>query len=84
MENEFGLNDAEKGNYQFLLEIPKEQRNLSTSLNFLIDRYTYGGNIKFLPHYTSLLSLVSYFINRSQKWGVFFAKYNPNIEEFLL
>lgn len=83
MENEFGLNDAEKGNYQFLLEIPKEQRNLSTSLNFLIDRYTYGGNIKFLPHYTSLLSLVSYFINRSQKWGVFFAKYNPNIEEFL-
>ena len=83
VENEFGLNDAEKGNYQFLLEIPKEQRNLSTSLNFLIDQYTYGGNIKYLPHYTSLLSFVSYFINRSQKWGVFFAKYDPSLEEFL-
>ena len=83
VENEFGLNDAEKGNYQFLLEIPKEQSNLSTSLNFLINKYTYGGNINLLPHYTSVLSLVSYFINRSQKWGVFFAKYNPNLEEFL-
>ena len=82
--NEFGENQAQLGNYQYILEIPKDQANLSTSLRFLIEDYTYGYNINNIPSLNSVFNIASYFINRSEKWGIFFAKYNPNIFEFLL
>ena len=31
-----------------------------------------------------MVNIGSYFINRSEKWGIFFAKYNPSVDEFLL
>tara|TARA_B100001564_G_scaffold125065_1_gene104393 strand:+ start:27 stop:440 length:414 start_codon:yes stop_codon:yes gene_type:complete len=31
----------------------------------------------------SVINIGSYFINRSEKWGIFFAKYNPSVDEFL-
>ncbi len=81
--NQFGYNQAENANYQYILEIPEDEANLSSSLRFLISEYTYGKNIKNLPSAISVLNVGSYFINRSEKWGIFFAKYDPGISEFL-
>ena len=36
-----------------------------------------------LNFFIILISLVSFFINRSELWGLFFARYNPNFAEFL-
>ena len=45
----------------------EEQDFLSTSLNFLLDNYTYGGDIKYIPNVISIISFVSVIINRSEK-----------------
>lgn len=82
-ENQFGLNAAQQANYQYVLDLPNEESNLSSSLRFLIQQYNNNGNIKNLPHVVSVFSFVSLIINRSEKWGIFFAKYNPNLQEFL-
>ena len=50
----------------------------------MIENYTYGYNIKNIPSFVSVVNIGSYFINRSEKWGIFFAKYNPSVDEFLL
>ena len=70
-------------NFGLILEKNKEQKFLSTSLDFLLDDYTYGGDIKYVPNLLSVISFFSVVINRSEKWGIFLAKYNPNIFEFL-
>ncbi len=82
--NQYGLDQAEQANYQYILEIPEEKANLSSSLRFILENYTYGYNIKNIPSMVSVVNIGSYFINRSEKWGIFFAKYNPSIGEFLL
>lgn len=82
--NQYGLNQAEQANYQYILEIPEDRANLSSSLRFLLENYTYGYNIKYIPSLVSVVNIGSYLINRSEKWGIFFAKYNPSIDEFLL
>ena len=82
--NQYGLNQAEQANYQYILEIPDESANLSSSLRFLLENYTYGYNIENIPSLVSIVNIGSYFINRSEKWGIFFAKYNPSVDEFLL
>ena len=82
--NQYGLNQAEQANYQYILEIPDDSANLSSSLRFLLENYTYGYNIKYIPSLVSVVNIGSYFINRSEKWGIFFAKYNPSVDEFLL
>lgn len=82
-KNEFGQTQAEQANYQYILEIPKDSANLSTSLRYLIEEYTYGYNIKYFPSIISTINIASYFINRSEKWGIFFAKYNPDATDFL-
>ena len=50
----------------------------------LLDMFTPSFNIKFVPNIVGFISIVSLFINRSEMWGIFIAKYNPNIFEFLL
>ena len=81
--NQYGLNQAEQANYQYILEIPDDRANLSSSLRFILENYTYGYNIKNIPSVNSVINIGSYFINRSEKWGIFFAKYNPSVDEFL-
>ena len=80
--NQYGYSQAQLANYQYILEIPEDEANLSTSLRFLIENYTYGYNIKYIPSLNSVVNVGSYFINRSEKWGIFFAKYNPSLLEF--
>lgn len=82
--NQDGESQAQLANYQYILEIPQEKANLSSSLRFLIENYTYGYNIKYIPSINSVINVGSYFINRSEKWGIFFAKYDPSLAEILL
>jgi hypothetical protein len=37
----------------------------------------------FLKFFITLIGIISFFINRSELWGLFFARYNPNFFEFL-
>ena len=81
-KNEVGDTAVEKSNFAIFLQIPKEDRNFSTSLNFLLEKYNNSGSNN-VPNLISLVSIVSVIINRSEKWGIFIAKYNPDIGEFL-
>ena len=65
----------------FLYEKNKEK--VSTSLRYMINAYTQKNNISFMPNGIATLSIFALAINRSEKWGIFFSKYNPNISEFL-
>ena len=56
---------------------------MSSSLRFVIENYDSGYNIKFFPSINSLINLTSHFINRSEKWGIFLAKYDPTSIELL-
>ena len=81
--NQDGFTQAEQANYQYLLEIPPEEANFSSSLRNIMENYTYGTNIRSLPSVVSVFNIGSKFINRSEKWGIFLAKYNPSVSEFL-
>ena len=81
-KNEIGDTAVEKSNFAVFLQIPKEERNFSTSLNYLLEKYNKSGSNN-IPNIISLVSILSVIINRSEKWGIFISKYNPDIGEFL-
>ncbi len=81
--NEYNESAIEKANYALLLSLPDDNTNFSSSLKYLLNSYTFGNKIDNVPSAISLVSSVSYYVNRSEKWGVFIAKYNPNLSEFL-
>ena len=82
--NEVNLNQIEIGNFEYVLNLRDDQKNLSSSLEYLLNRRVYGSNIDNVPNVFSIISFASFFINRSEKWGIFVAKYNPqNLEELL-
>ena len=69
-----------------LLTLLQKDDNLvraSSSYLVLVNLFTTSFNLKLIPNIVALLSVVSLLINRSEMWGIFFAKYNPNIGEFL-
>ena len=70
-------------NFAEILNYPKDSTNISNALYYLTNEYTNSGNIKFLPDKVALISNVSLPINRSEKWGIFIAKYNPNLTDLL-
>ena len=57
--------------------------SISSSLRTLTNIYFVKFNIPLIPNIVALLSLVSLLINRSEMWGIFFAKYSPNTIEAL-
>ena len=81
--NQYNQSAADQANYGLLLELPDERTNFSTSLKYLINSYNYGNKISNVPSLLSVTSTVSYFINRSEKWGIFFSKYNPDFYELM-
>jgi len=83
VKNEDGYTPAEEANYQYLLEIPVNEANFSSSLRRIMENYTYGYNLKYIPSFNSSFNIGAKFINRSEKWGIFFAKYNPTFGEFI-
>lgn len=83
-ENELGQSLIDTGDLGFIANLNDSQHNMSSSLKYLINTYNFDGDIKYLPNIISVTSTISYIINRSEKWGIFIAKYNPeNINQFL-
>jgi len=78
-------NNTAVENYNFgeILLYPKDQTNISNSLYLFTERYTNVKNINYIPNEIAVVSFVAKTINRSEKWGVFLAKYNPNFGNFL-
>jgi len=70
--------------YGTLVNSYDNSSNISTSQRTVIDYFISGNNIKFLPNPISVISIISVVINRSEKWGIFLAKYNPDTPSFLL
>lgn len=81
--NQYGQTDQKLGNYRLLLELPNEQTNLSSALRYVTRNYDNGPNIKGFPSFNSLVNMSAYFVNRSEKWGIFLSKYDPTLVEFL-
>jgi hypothetical protein len=73
-----------------------EERDFISVLNFLTDRelvssslsiktevLTSQGNISNIPNIVAIFGTLGLFINRAEKWGIFFARYDPGLSEFL-
>ena len=57
---------------------------ISSSLRFLSNIfYQENLNIPFVPNIVTILSFISLMINRTEMWGIFIAKYSPNLTESL-
>ena len=55
----------------------------SSSYLFLVNLFTTEINIPLIPNVVAVISMISIFINRTEMWGIFFAKYSPTIGESL-
>ena len=62
---------------------PGNKEKISNSFEYIINGYN-NNNISFLPNYVSILSIFSLLINRSEKWGIFLSKYNPETLDFFI
>jgi hypothetical protein len=82
-ENEYGLDVTEDSNIGEILLLGENDINLSSALKYSLEEFNGNGNIKFIPDKIATWSLISVPINRSEKWGIFLAKYNPSIIETL-
>lgn len=71
-----------RSNFIDIKKLDSSDRKLSKSTYLLLDNYISDNNIKFLPNSTSIISITSSVINRTEKWAYFVAKYSPNIGEF--
>ena len=78
-ENEYGLNASENSNFGQILLLGDSDIKLSSSLRYSLREFNANGNIKFIPDKIAAWSIVSVPINRSEKWGIFLANYNPSL-----
>ena len=69
--------------YLSILGLFEGRNELSTSLTFITETLTNQNNIKYLPNLVAITSTLALFINRAEKWGIFFAKYDPIFSDFL-
>tara|TARA_Y100001958_G_C21189655_1_gene518065 strand:+ start:161 stop:1492 length:1332 start_codon:yes stop_codon:yes gene_type:complete len=69
--------------YLSILGLFEDRNELSTSLTFITESLTNQNNIKYLPNLVAIGSTLALFINRAEKWGIFFAKYDPTFSDFL-
>ena len=86
---EFGENkEFEKliyeSNYKDILKFTNYEDNVSITTDFLIRKYVSDTNIGYLPNTTSLISFVSSYINRTEKWALFASRYNPTYSELII
>ena len=66
-----------------ILKVDRDKLNISSSLYYFLDVYNNDMNINNVPSFITLTGAVAVTINRSEKWGIFLAKYNPNLMEVL-
>lgn len=81
--NQWGLNAIDQINFGEILILEENNRSVSNALYFLLRSYNDGNNINYLPSPITVISAISVPINRSEKWGIFISKYDPNIYELL-
>ena len=82
--NEIGLTPIDENRFlEFLINQKENRDNVSKSLEYLIEKYHFSERNNF-PNLTSTISTIATPVNRSEKWGIFFGKYNPSIQSFLL
>jgi hypothetical protein len=55
------------------------ENNYSSSLDYILSLE----NKSLVAKIISLISVFAFFVNRSELWGIFIARYNPEIQEFL-
>jgi len=53
--------------------------NASTTYVFLVNLFTQNINIPFFPNIVAVVSTLGMLINRTEMWGIFIAKYSPNM-----
>jgi hypothetical protein len=66
-----------------LLFLENNFSKASSSYLFLVNLFTTEINIPLIPNVVAVISMISIFINRTEMWGIFFAKYSPTIGESL-
>ncbi len=64
-----------------ILLLNQNKMEASTSYIFLVNIFTNNLNIPLLPNIVAVISFISLLINRTEMWGIFIAKYDPNVIE---
>ena len=80
--NQYGKTPIDENRFYEVIINEQTEKNISTTLNYLVNQYHFSERNN-IPNLTTLISSVATPINRSEKWGIFFGKYNPNISTLL-
>ncbi len=64
-----------------LLNDPNNFIYASNGYKFIVRTFTPNFNIPLVPNVVAIISIISLLINRTEMWGIFIAKYNPNFLE---
>jgi len=64
-----------------LLTLDSNFEKASSTYLMLVNIFTQSINIPFIPNIVALFSIVAFYINRTEMWGIFIAKYNPDVLE---
>tara|TARA_B110000014_G_scaffold247274_1_gene220680 strand:- start:96 stop:2129 length:2034 start_codon:yes stop_codon:yes gene_type:complete len=62
-----------------LLSLDDNYLKASSSYMMLVNIFTPSFNIPLIPNIVGVLSIIAFYINRTEMWGIFIAKYNPDI-----
>ena len=61
-----------------ILLVEENYINASSTYKFLVKIFTQDINVPYIPNIVAIISFVSLLINRTEMWGIFIAKYNPD------
>ena len=79
------VGDHLKGkDFKTLLETYKNSDVISSSLLAITNTLISENNIRILPNPIAVIGTAGVFINRAEKWGLFFASYDPSLSTALL
>ena len=81
--NQYNQNPIYEDRFYEVIINEEVSENISSSLNYLVNKYHFSERNN-IPNITTLISAVGAPINRSEKWGIFFGKYNPSFNTFLI
>jgi len=73
----------EERDFISVLKFLADREVVSSSLSIKTEVLTSQGNISNIPNIVAIFGTLGLFINRAEKWGIFFAKYDPGLSEFL-
>lgn len=80
--NNFGKTSADELRYGELLNNDKARESVSNTYVFFAEIFN-NNEITGLPNVTSIISMISIPLNRTEKWGTFIAKYNPSFKNLI-